>query len=336
MAGGHLSSRGLFWRAGAALLAAFASAIVLSSSASAAPPAPPTPLFVQVASLGPTYSPAQVETWMRRTCAGREIVLQSIGDAAGRLIQPYLDVIAPYLPGGARACFSRAFVGTVDLAWSGPGSKYVEGIQDAAFVQRHVSQASAAARAFVTRYPRTQFGWYLTYEADLNQLYYPSVLAGYRSLLTTEIRMLRAIRPGSVLWSPAFAYPYSAYKNNAAGMSQLRSNLVALFSALARDAGGLQRLALQDFVGGSSCQPAWNRMTAQDAAGWARFLMGLPQRPTIEMNVEQYAVDCTSGKTRPGNGKEIAGRMAVYRGQGVPIGPAWEIRFWMQANGMAL
>jgi hypothetical protein len=322
-------------RQGALFLVASGLGLLLAPSATATPTAP-TPLFIQVASLAPTFSPAQVQSWMARTCAGRDVVLQSVAGADGRLFQPYLDVIAPYLPGGTRACFSRAFVGTVDLAWTGPGTKYVEGVQDPAFVRRYLALSDVAARAFVTRYPRTRFGWYLSYEADLNQLYYAQVVGAYRSLLTTELRQLRARRSGIAMWSPMFAYPYTAYSGNTVGMTQLRSNLVDLFSTLTRNAGGVQQVDLQDFVGGSACQPAWNRVTPQDAVGWAKFLIGLSQIPSVMLNVEQFTIDCATGAIHAGDPNEIATRTSFYAGRGIALGPAFEIRYWLQANGMQL
>ena len=315
--------------------------VALALGASGAQPAsaaspPQTGLFIQVASLGPTYSPAQVRSWIERTCKGRTVVLQGVAGEDGRLFQSYLDVIVPFLPGGARACFSRAFVGTVDTAWTGPGTKYVEGVQDPTFTQRYLSLSKAAATAFVSRYPRARVDWYVTYEADLNQLYYPGVHQAFRSLLTTEMRNLRAVRPGAVMWSPAFAYPYSAYRGNTAGMSQLRANLVDLFATLSRDAGGLQFLDLQDYVGASSCEPGWNRMTPQDAVGWVGFLSSLEKIPNVQLNVEQYAVDCATGTIHSGDPNELASRTSFYRNRNIVLGPAFEIRYWMQANGLSL
>ncbi len=296
----------------------------------------PLPMFVQVATLGPTYSPAEVRSWMGRICRGREVVLQDVAGQDGRLFEAYLDVIAPYLPGGSKACFSRVFVGTVDLAWAGAGSKYVEGVQDAAFQQRYLSMSDTAARAFVARYPRLKFDWYLTYEANLNQFYYPAVHQAYTSMVTAEMKNLRSIRRGAVMWSPVFAFPYSAYSGNLAGMTQLRANLVDFFATLAREAGGLQILDLQDYVAGSACQPDWDRTSPQDAVGWVNFLLGLQQIKTVELNVEQYAFNCATGTIGPGSATELAARTSFYNSQRIRLGPAFEVRYWMQVHGLSL
>jgi hypothetical protein len=294
-------------------------------------------VFVQVSSLAPTYSPAAVGSWMGRVCAGRDVVLQDVASSDGVLKTAYLDVIAPYLPGGARACFRRAFVGTVDLPWTGAGSKYVEGIESSSFREQNLALSKSVAQAFVARYRQVKINWYLTYEADLNQLYYPSVQQGYVALLSGEMQALAALRPRARFsWSPAFWYPYSVYSTNTAGMTQLRSMLVDLFSRLRAASGGVQLLDLQDFVAGSACQPPGNRMTPSDVVGWTGFLASLQQVPDLEINVEQYAVNCSTGGAGPGDPYEVANREAFYAAHGVKLGPSFEVRYWMPLHGFAL
>lgn len=291
-------------------------------------------VFVQVSSLK-AFSPASVATWMQKVCAGRDLVLQDIGGADGVLATAYLDAIAPFLPGGKRQCFRRAFVGTVDLPWSGSGSKYEQGIQDASFRQQNVSVSLTLAKAFVARYPKVVINWYLTYEANLNELFYPSVMQAYAALFRDEMPALAALRPHAVFaWSPAFWYPYSAYHTNVDGMTQLRSMLVQFFTGL--PSGGIALLDLQDYVSGSSCQPVSNRMTPGDAADWTRFLIGLQAIPAVSINVEQYGLDCTSGGIVAGDAQEISAREAYYGGQNLVLGPAFEIRYWLPAHGYAL
>ncbi|MEA2685139.1 MAG: hypothetical protein QOE93_334 [Actinomycetota bacterium] len=332
-----LLSGGAF-RFAVAILAGCAFVTHVTPATAAQRPATPASqgVFVQVSTLGPTFSPAQVQAWMERICAGRQVVLQDVAGQDGRLFTTYLDVIAPYLPGGSKACFTKVFVGTVDLAWTGTGSKYSEGVQDAAFQERYLAMSNTAARAFVGRYPRTKVNWYLTYEANLNLLYYPEVHKAYRSMLATEMRNLRSIRAGSTMWSPTFAYPYSDYSSNVAGMTQLRANLINLFGTWGATAGGLQVLNLQDFVAGSACDPAWNQTTPEDAVGWVNFLGSLGQVPTVQLNVEQYSFDCDAGTIGPGNAGELAARTSFYRSLNVALGPAFEIRYWMPANGFSL
>ena len=121
-------------------------------------------------------------------------------------------------------------------------------------------------------------------------------------MLSTEMRNLRAVRPGAVMWSPTFAYPFSAYSGNTTGMSQLRTNLVDLFATLSRDAGGLQFLDLQDYVGGFELRAG---LEPNDAAGrgrLGRFHVSLQKIPNVQLNVEQYTVDCSTGPIHAGDG----------------------------------
>ena len=129
------------------------------------------------------------------------------------------------LPGRTRACFARVFVGTVDLQWTGTGTKYIEGIQDSGVYQPSPRPVESSRHRIRRRYPATPIDWYLTYEANLNDFFYPRSKAAYRSLLTKEITALTSIRATSFAWSPAFWYPHSTYSQNSAGMAQLRANL---------------------------------------------------------------------------------------------------------------
>jgi hypothetical protein len=311
----------------------------VQSTAPAAAPAPTgsRSFILQISSLAPTFSPATVVDWLQRACAApgppRDLILQDITNADGTLASAYLDALQPFLPGGTSACFARVFVGTVDMTWTGQGSKYVEGIQDAGFRAANLAQSQTLAREFVARYPTVPVDWYLTYEANLNDFYYPSIEGAYRSLLTEEMQALSALRPAATFaWSPAFWYTYSSYSSNVAGMTQLQTRLQAFLGALAQDAGGIQMLDLQDFVAGSSCQPSGNRSTAADATSWAEFLDGLGLIREVAINVEQYAVDCATGALGPGDPAEIRARESFYVSHGLTLGPAFELRYWMQTH----
>ncbi len=151
-------------------------------------------------------------------------------------------------------------------------------------------------------------------------------------MLVSEMQALSAIRPGPFAWSPAFWYPYSAYSTNTVGMAGLTSNLTALLSSLRSQAGGIQLLDLQDFVAGSSCQPLHNRVTPSDAVSWTRFLVGLGLLPEVAINVELYAVDCATGAIVTGDSRELSDRRAFYVSNAVALGPAFEIRYWIQSR----
>ena len=297
----------------------------------------PASLFIQISSLAPSISPALLNAWMAALCrtgSRGDLVLQDVARADGVLLTDYLDIVEPYLPGGTRPCFARVFVGTVDLAWEASGSKYVEGIGDQRFIDRYMGLSSATAQAFSTRYPRIQLDWYLTYEANLNDLYYPDVESAYATMLKREIQTLSAIRSDrSFMWSPAFWYPYSIYSQNTAGMAQLSANLTALFRDVAKT-GHLPILNLQDFIGGSSCQPKTNQMTPADAVAWVRFINTIAPRDSAEINVEQYRFDCATQLPHVADPTEIAQIERFYASRGVTLGPAFELRYWMRTHSI--
>lgn len=295
--------------------------------------------IVQISSLAPSASPATLAGWVRQACATnpsgppRDLILQDIASADGSLATAYLDAILPFLPGSAQPCFGRVFVGTVDLSWTGAGTKYVAGIQDASFRARYLARSQELAAAFVARYPAVSVDWYLSYEANLNDFYYPTIERAYESLFTTEMQNLSALRPtATYAWSPAFWYPYSVYRANTAGMAQLEVNLGVFFTSLQQHTAGIQLLDLQDYVAGSACQPAGNRVTSSDAVNWAGFAKALPQIREVAINVEQYATNCATGGIGPGDATEIRARESFYAGHALTLGPAFELRYWIQTH----
>jgi hypothetical protein len=167
----------------------------------------------------------------------------------------------------------------------------------------------------------------------LNSFFFPAVEDAYSALFTAEMHTLSALRPGATFaWSPAFWYPYSSYSSNLVGMAQLRSGLQTFFTSLRKTTAGIQMLDLQDFVAGSRCQPVDNRVTATDAVSWVQFLQGLALVPEVAINVEQYAVDCSTGAYGPGDPAEIRDREDLYASHGLTLGPAFELRYWMQTH----
>jgi hypothetical protein len=289
--------------------------------------------FLQVSSLAPDYPVSTVVGWIGAACAlppaqRPALVLQDVVGPDGQLAVPYLDALAPYLPGGRLHCISRVYVGTEQPQWTGAGSPYWEGIECSLYRYSYVSETESIAAAFAARYPYLQFDWYIPYEANLNYLFYPQIESGYASLLRGEEAALNGVRAGrAFLWSPAFWYPWSSYSGNAAGMAGLTQNLSGLFAALAAT-GHPFEIDLQDFVAGSSCQPPSNRMTPSDAVGWIRYLAAVPRAPRVEMNVEQYQIaDCATGGLVPGDFSELAARRATYLAAGVSLGPSFEIRY---------
>ena len=293
-------------------------------------------VMIQLSTLSSAVTPTGLKSWMRTICPSGvnpsgQLALQDIASNDGTLLTSYLDVLAPFLPGAsAHPCFSHVYVGTVEPVWTGSGNAYVDGVQDAAFVADYLGRSNAVASAFVARYPKVTNDWYITYEANLNDLYYTQIEAAYQSLLTAELQSRSTLRRnGRVMWSPAFWYPYSSYHTNTLGMAGLTSSLSSLFTSLRAAGHGIDVVNLQDYVAGSSCQPPGNNVTPADAVSWIGFLRGLGVVPNVYVNTEQYAMDCSTGGITSGDPTEVKDREAYYGSNGLTLGPAFELRYWL-------
>lgn len=290
---------------------------------------PPMGLMVQVSSLAPATSPATLKTWLEEIRRDHHrvgapgyinsVVLQDIAGPTGALYTKYLDVLVPYLPGGATPIFAKAYVGTVDLPWTGTGSKYLEGIESPAFRAQNVKVSLAAAKAFQSRYPKAVTDWYITYEANLAG-FWDGKLAGayqtYLGQLTNALSGVRAHR--AMLWSPAFWTTYA--KQPAWAAPGLKANLTKLFAAMPTRL----TLSVQDFVGQSG-----GASSPQSAASWVGYLKRTVSTHVagVQINVEQFT-QSASGSLTTANAAEVVNRENYYRSQGIELGAAWEIRYW--------
>ena len=298
-------------------------------------------IFLQVSSLGPTYTPAEVSQWLADMCntptsGPRNLVLQDIVDSNGNLNASYLDVIVPYLPGGSVSCFNKVYVGTFGPNWTGTGSIYTNGVEDPTFTTNYVNTSMQLANEFIQAYPQVAVNWYLTFEADLNQLYDPTVESAYAKMLGAEMLGLSAISPNAqFLWSTGFFYTYSGYSSNTLGMQGLNSELGQLFSSLKNVGNGLGTLDLQDEIGTTNC---WGTgaMTPSDAVGWAHFLQSIPNAPQINMNTTLFTTDCSTGGLVPISTTTAVNTESYYLSQNVVLGPAYEMRYWITQNGYSI
>ncbi len=302
--------------------------MVSPSVASAEAGGPPKGLMIQVSSLQGT-SPATLKTWLedirrdhhKRGQTGyiNTVVLQDIANSSGALYTSYLDVIAPYLPGGATPTFTRAYVGTVDLAWTGPGSKYIEGIEDPAFRTQNIKVSKAAASAFKARYPKISTDWYITYEANLSGFWEARIEGAYTTYITELMSTLSSVRANKAfLWSPAFWTMYADEPSWA--FPDLKTNLTHLFTSLPTRL----TLDIQDFVGQSG-----GSSSMESAVSWVRYLKQNwgPYLTKVQMNAEQF-IQAADGTISVADASEVTQRENFYHSQGIELGPAWEIRYW--------
>ncbi len=305
------------------------SVIIATHAATPGSNEPPQGLIIQVSSLSPSVSPATFKTWLdsiRRdhrnpTTGGyiNSVVLQDIGDQNGTLLTSYLDVIKPYLPGGITPAFDRAYIGTVDLPWTASGSKYIEGIENAAFRTQNVNLSVTLAKAFKARYPTVRADWYITYEANLAGFWDSNIESSYLAYMNQLMPALSAVTSNKAfLWSPSF---WTTYNNEPSwALPGLKTNLADLFSKVRPSL----TLDLQDFVGQSN-----GTTKKEDAAQWIGYLKTnyLTYLPGLEINTEQF-IQQASGSIVAGDPIEVPARENYYVQQSIKLGPAWEIRYW--------
>jgi hypothetical protein len=286
-------------------------------------------LIIQVSSLAPTVTPTTLKTWLEqirrdhrtKTRPGyiNSVVVQDIADQNGTLLTNYLDVLAPYLPGGATPAFDRAFLGTVDLAWTGGGSKYIEGIESPAFRATNVTLSQTAAKAYKARYPQVKADWYITYEANLAGFWDQNIQQAYLTYINQLIPALSTISAGKAyLWSPSF---WTAYKSQPAwAIPSLQQNLGDLFGKTTTPL----TLDLQDFVGQSN-----GGSTKEDAAVWVNYLKQnySTKLAKVQINTEQFKQN-SDGSIVVGDAIELPTRESYYAKQGIELGPSWELRYW--------
>lgn len=291
---------------------------------------PPKGLMIQVSSLQGT-PPSTLKRWLediRRDHHNRSrpgyintVVLQDIADSSGVLYTAYLDVIAPYLPGGATPIFTRVYVGTVDLAWTGAGSKYIEGIEDANFRTQNINVSLTAASAFKARYPKISTDWYITYEANLAGFWDAHIEGAYTTYITQFMNTLSGVRANrAFLWSPAF---WTMYADEPAWATpDLKTNLSHLFTSVPKRL----TLDIQDFVGQSG-----GTSSMESAVAWVRYLKQnwSANLNGVQMNVDQFQ-QASNGAISVADPTEVTARENYYHSQNIELGPAWEIRYWHQ------
>lgn len=311
------------------LVVAVIGTVILYRSFAAVSTEPPQGLMIQVSSLAPSTSPATLKTWLEKirtkhrssssTAYINNIVLQNIADSNGNLLANYLDVIAPYLPGGATPAFTRAYIGTVDLSWTGAGSKYIEGIENAEFRNQNVSLSNAVAKKFVTRYPRASINWYITYEANMAGFWDANIQGAYTVYINQLMTSLSSVKSGKTfMWSPAFWTPRRSQP--AWAMPSLQANFTSMFSNIKQPF----ILNMQDFVGQSN-----GVSTKEDAVDWVKYLKQNSSSSNIsfQINTEQFK-QASNGTISVGDPIEIPARENYYKSQGIQLGSSWEIRYW--------
>lgn len=288
--------------------------------------------------------------------------LASVKD--GKLLTEVLDRLIPYLPGGEKATFTKAFIGTIGqpdihaLISAGMRSARrnenswdvnVEGIRDGELIDWHVETSIRLGTEFAVRYPGISHDWYLSWEGYFPAIMYsdtkhvqlgmrvkPSLVrAAYLEHQQRLIRALSAIRPNqSYLWSPALDRPWAqvTVDNSEA---EVCGNIVEHFDALSQ--------VVQGAVVGLVPGRLW--FVPQDALSRPHDLVGGAFNNTIETRLEWFAqlsgldlkierleINAELFRTEPcpqyGSPAAVLGRLHAYEQAGVPIGPSFDLNWW--------
>jgi MYXO-CTERM domain-containing protein len=304
--------------------------------------AAPKSLFVQATSV-PTGSDAYItRTWFHKVCTDHRtpgasnyihnLVLSEIADTQGNLMTDALDIIEDYY-----GCFDNIFVGTRNLDHADP---YVTGMKDSTFRWDNINLSVLVANAYEARFnqlaPASGFHWYISYEANLNYLASDVTLKNaYAAYLLELSNQLNAIRPGEVLWSPAFWTPYSSVPSSAALQNAIHDVLTT--------APGITWLHFQDFVGQAASYNCNTTITsygfgASDAIGYYGLVSAANPGTvaSVRINMEHFILGdvstCGAWYIVAGDPTEHTAREAAYEAAGAPMGASWEIRWWYQAH----
>jgi len=247
------------------------------------------------------------------------VVLDEIGGANG--LSPNLDVIMPYLPGGAKQCFDNVFVGSHYVKWQGAGNAYNTGILDGGHRWRNLDMQKRLWTLFRAKYPKLHWHSYVNHEGVLDLFDSRKHANAYEAYLVQSVRDSREVAPGgAVLWAPAIWVKRGLNWRERAAIKRVFTNI----RTHSRSAG-VTWLHLQDMQGRKYPPSLYNVRT------WYSQLkkMNLFRSLAIDMELFQTA---RNGSLSPMSFWQIAKAEAYYAKYGIPVGASWELRWWYAAH----
>jgi hypothetical protein len=230
-----------------------------------------------------------------------------------------LDVIMEYAPGGSRAACDNLFVGSSNLKWSGPGSKYWTGVQDPQFRTAALEVVNEYARLFHDRYRGRYYHFYVDFEAVCNWWTDPGVRSGYVDLLSRWENIYEDIQSGrSMLYAPAYwSLPVP---------DRMETSVFDLFQrvrANSRASRGINWVTFQDMFGRKN---SWLDPTPETTLAWYRLFKNTDLFDSVRVTPELFETTATTYGT--GDAGEVASRLTRYDELHIPIGHMFELRYW--------
>lgn len=241
------------------------------------------------------------------------VVLDEIGNENG--LSSNLDLILPYLPGGAKRCFDNVFVGSHYIPWPNPGSPYKEGMLDSGHRWRNLNMQRKLWTLFRAKYPRVPMHFYVNHEGVLNMWSNRQIANAYAAYLIQSRRDINSIKPyAAMLWAPAIW-------SRAPLAWRARRAVTRVFTSVQHDSKkvGTTWLHLQDMQGRTHPPALWVVRT------WYRQLKKAYRFASLGIDMEMFRPGPIAAATAV-----IKKTEAYYKKYSIPVGASWELRYWYE------
>jgi len=298
----------------------------------------PKSLFLQLGYLN-GYSDQEITSWFEKVCKIRKnfekgriynLTLTDIAEVTGddrlSLREDKLNLISKYF-----YCFDKIFIGLVGLQ-SLISDPFYSGILDRKIRMRNIHLTDLSMDLLLKKYPQFDFQFYLDYEANLNDFTNVELMGAHLEMNTELINHMQKRKPGvTIFWSPTFQTPFSQLSQ--AEIENLRFHLQYFFNTLNKNTlnGGIHWLAFQDCIG----QSYWRSIpiSYSDVHNYFHLLNSIFKFQKLEINMEYFAQISPHFDFISMPGFEIASRQSFYKANFLPLGMAWEMRWWFENEG---
>lgn len=254
-----------------------------------------------------------------------DICIEHVGTKDGQVDWPVLDTIMEYAPGGPRRACGNMFVGSGNARYSGPGSKYREGVMSDSYRAAHREHSADLAGVFFDRFGDSHyFHFYCGFEAVANWWTDPDVRAGYADLLTDQVRIFHQLAPNrAVLYSPAY-WQLDPPSGIAMAIDQLFTEVKHRAAGFG-NTRGVDWISFQDMYGRKD---AWLDPQTANTAAWYRAFRA---HRFASVRVTAEAFETVDFSLVPCDALAFKRRLDSYEGSwGLRLGPVFELRYWFE------